>query len=60
MISRSVLVLDSLFSCNCTEDGSDRDRQLTSRYGVVSYADSLDCVGILGKSVDTVQQVFGT
>ena len=29
------------------------------RYGVVSYADSLDCVGVLGRSIDTVQQVFG-
>ena len=33
---------------------------LTSvRHGVVSYADSLDCVGVLGKTADTVQQVFG-
>lgn len=31
---------------------------LISRYGVVSYADSLDCVGVLGKTVDTVSQVF--
>lgn len=28
-------------------------------YGVVSYADSLDCVGVLGRTVDTVRQVFG-
>ncbi|KAG1816463.1 amidase signature domain-containing protein [Suillus subaureus] len=28
---------------------------LISRWGVVSYADSLDCVGVLGKSVDTVK-----
>ncbi|TXT13467.1 hypothetical protein VHUM_00834 [Vanrija humicola] len=32
---------------------------LISRYGVVSYADSLDCVGVLGKSVDAVEKVFG-
>ncbi|KAI0091549.1 Glutamyl-tRNA amidotransferase subunit A, mitochondrial [Irpex rosettiformis] len=31
-----------------------------SRWGVVSYADSLDCVGILGKSVGHVQRVFQT
>lgn len=28
-------------------------------YGVVSYADSLDCVGVMGQTVDTVRQVFG-
>jgi aspartyl-tRNA(Asn)/glutamyl-tRNA(Gln) amidotransferase subunit A len=33
--------------------------ELTNRYGVVSYADSLDCVGVLGGTIDTVQQVFG-
>lgn len=27
-------------------------------YGVVSYADSLDCVGVLGRTVDIVRQVF--
>lgn len=32
--------------------------ELISGYGVVSYADSLDCVGVLGSSVDTVRQVF--
>lgn len=32
---------------------------MVSRYGVVSYADSLDCVGVLGKTVDTVAEVFG-
>ncbi|KAG1863573.1 amidase signature domain-containing protein [Suillus subalutaceus] len=32
---------------------------LISRWGVVSFADSLDCVGVLGKSVDTVKTVFG-
>ncbi|KAG9018908.1 Trimeric GatFAB AmidoTransferase(AdT) complex subunit, partial [Tulasnella sp. 427] len=31
---------------------------LVSRWGVVSYADSLDCVGILAKSVERVQNVF--
>lgn len=31
---------------------------LISRWGVISFADSLDCVGVLGKSVDTVKQVF--
>ncbi|KAG1799586.1 Glutamyl-tRNA amidotransferase subunit A, mitochondrial [Suillus variegatus] len=31
---------------------------LISRWGVVSFADSLDCVGVLGKSVDTVKTVF--
>ena len=29
------------------------------RYGVVSYADSMDCVGVLGKKVNVVQEVFG-
>lgn len=32
---------------------------LISRHGVVSYADSLDCVGVLSKTVDAVEQVFG-
>ncbi|KIY47363.1 amidase signature enzyme [Fistulina hepatica ATCC 64428] len=31
---------------------------LISRYGVVSYADSLDCVGILAKRVGSVKRVF--
>ncbi|OJA09238.1 hypothetical protein AZE42_09212, partial [Rhizopogon vesiculosus] len=31
---------------------------LISRWGVVSFADSLDCVGVLGKSIDTVKIVF--
>ncbi|KAF9236084.1 amidase signature domain-containing protein [Melanogaster broomeanus] len=31
---------------------------LISRWGVVSFADSLDCVGVIGKSVNTVKQVF--
>lgn len=29
------------------------------RRGVVSFADSLDCVGVLAKSVDAVKKVFG-
>ena len=29
------------------------------RWGVVSFADSLDCVGVLAGSVDTVKDVFG-
>ncbi|KAI0766032.1 amidase signature domain-containing protein [Irpex lacteus] len=33
---------------------------LLSRWGVVSYADSLDCVGILGQSVQLVRRVFQT
>ncbi|WVQ83819.1 hypothetical protein IAT38_005963 [Cryptococcus sp. DSM 104549] len=33
---------------------------LVSRRGVVAYADSLDCVGVLARDVDTVQQVFET
>jgi Asp-tRNA(Asn)/Glu-tRNA(Gln) amidotransferase A subunit family amidase len=32
---------------------------MDGRWGVVSFADSLDCVGVLGKSVDTVKTVFG-
>ena len=32
---------------------------LLSRYGLVAYASSLDTVGILGKKVDHVRQVFG-
>lgn len=33
---------------------------LTKRcsWGVISYADSLDCVGVLGKNTDCVQKVF--
>lgn len=31
---------------------------LISRWGVVSFADSLDCVGVFGKSMDTVKTVF--
>ncbi|KAG9044271.1 Trimeric GatFAB AmidoTransferase(AdT) complex subunit [Tulasnella sp. UAMH 9824] len=31
---------------------------LVSRWGVVSYADSLDCVGVIAKSVDRVRNVF--
>jgi aspartyl-tRNA(Asn)/glutamyl-tRNA(Gln) amidotransferase subunit A len=30
-----------------------------SRYGLVSYASSLDTIGILAKSVDDVRDVFG-
>ncbi|KAI0687386.1 amidase signature domain-containing protein [Cytidiella melzeri] len=33
---------------------------IVSRWGVISYADSLDCVGILGKTVDYVRQVYHT
>ncbi|TFK29590.1 Glutamyl-tRNA amidotransferase subunit A, mitochondrial [Coprinopsis marcescibilis] len=33
---------------------------LVSRWGVVSYADSLDCVGVLAKDVDTTSSVFNT
>jgi aspartyl-tRNA(Asn)/glutamyl-tRNA(Gln) amidotransferase subunit A len=32
---------------------------LISRWGVVSYADSLDCVGVLAKGVVLVRKVFG-
>lgn len=32
---------------------------MISRHGVVSYADSLDCVGVLAKSVSSVRDVFG-
>jgi Amidase len=31
---------------------------LVSRWGVVCYADSLDCVGVLGKDVATTSKVF--
>lgn len=31
---------------------------LISRWGVVSFADSLDCVGVFGKSMDTVKTVY--
>ena len=30
------------------------------RWGVVSFADSLDCVGIVGKDVTTASKVFGS
>lgn len=33
---------------------------IISRWGVISFADSLDCVGILGKSVGIVKRVFDT
>ncbi|QRV88793.1 amidase [Ceratobasidium sp. AG-Ba] len=33
---------------------------MISRWGVVSYADSLDCVGVLASTVDDVQLVFDT
>ena len=32
---------------------------LLSRWGVVSYADSLDCVGVLGQNVHYVSAAFG-
>jgi aspartyl-tRNA(Asn)/glutamyl-tRNA(Gln) amidotransferase subunit A len=30
-----------------------------ARYGVIAYADSLDCVGILAKKVEQVRDIFG-
>ncbi|KJA23504.1 hypothetical protein HYPSUDRAFT_137633 [Hypholoma sublateritium FD-334 SS-4] len=33
---------------------------LISRWGVVSYADSLDCVGILASELNTMQRVFNS
>lgn len=32
---------------------------LLSRWGVVAYANSLDTVGIFGKTVPTIRDVFG-
>lgn len=32
---------------------------MTARWGIVSYADSLDCVGVMAKEVSTVKSVFG-
>lgn len=32
---------------------------MSFRHGVVAYADSLDCVGVLGGTVDSVKEVFG-
>lgn len=32
---------------------------LVSRHGVVSYADSLDCVGVLARTVDDARVVLG-
>lgn len=32
---------------------------LISRWGVVSFADSLDCVGILAQDAHTISQAFG-
>jgi aspartyl-tRNA(Asn)/glutamyl-tRNA(Gln) amidotransferase subunit A len=32
---------------------------MLSRLGVVAYANSLDTVGILGKDVESVKNVFG-
>ncbi|WWD00208.1 hypothetical protein V866_007117 [Kwoniella sp. B9012] len=31
---------------------------MISRRGVIAYADSLDCVGVLGRNIDIVEQVF--
>ncbi|KZP28740.1 amidase signature enzyme [Athelia psychrophila] len=31
---------------------------LISRWGLISYADSLDCVGVIAKDVDTTKRVF--
>ncbi|WWC59070.1 uncharacterized protein I303_101617 [Kwoniella dejecticola CBS 10117] len=31
---------------------------MISRRGVVAYADSLDCVGVLGRDIQTVEEVF--
>lgn len=31
---------------------------MISRHGVVSYADSLDCVGVLGKDIASVREVY--
>ncbi|KAA1475480.1 amidase signature enzyme [Dentipellis sp. KUC8613] len=33
---------------------------MLSRWGVVSFADSLDCVGILGKDISSTQRVYDT
>jgi len=35
-----------------------RVKKLTDRNGVIAYADSLDCVGVMGQSVDVVREVF--
>ncbi|WWD21947.1 hypothetical protein CI109_106435 [Kwoniella shandongensis] len=32
---------------------------LVSRRGVIAYADSLDCVGVLARDVNTAEEVFG-
>lgn len=32
---------------------------MVSRHGVVSYADSLDCVGVLARTVGDAKEVFG-
>ena len=31
-----------------------------SRYGLVAYASSLDCIGILSREIETLRQVFGS
>lgn len=51
LISRSA---SPLYTCTSAEI-----HPVNFRWGVISFADSLDCVGVLGKSVDTVKQVFG-
>ena len=33
---------------------------LVSRWGVVSFADSLDCVGVIGKDVASTSKIFGS
>jgi hypothetical protein len=33
---------------------------LLSRWGMVAYASSLDCVGIMARDIDTTKAVFGT
>jgi hypothetical protein len=32
--------------------------KMNTRWGVVSFADSLDCVGIIGKNVACTEQIF--
>ena len=36
------------------------DDHFFRRWGVVSFADSLDCVGIIGKDVTSASKVFGS
>ena len=50
MVSRYASTLFKFSRINAT---------IITRWGVVSYADSLDCVGVFAKTCASAKQVFG-